>query len=206
MKSSIMLRRAGRDDWPTIAAIHAASWRSAYRGIYPDSYLDEEAPAERRAFWCEALGGMDPELDAVFLAEQAGERRRLRLRPAQGRGGGAAARQSPRASGAQGRGDRAAADRGGGGVAGRGRSRRRRFSSSCGRTMSRPGASTHVWAAARSEVFDAPTPGGGNRAAGSGALGAGGGPRRLAGRRLARHCSRLWPQMSTGSLSNGAGR
>src|SRR5687768_9004861 len=67
------LRRAGPSDWASIAAIHAASWRSAYRGIYPDSYLDEEAPAERRAFWCEAFGGMDPDLDAVFVAEQAGE-------------------------------------------------------------------------------------------------------------------------------------
>jgi ribosomal protein S18 acetylase RimI-like enzyme len=69
----ITLRRAGPSDWTAIAAIHAASWRSAYRGIYPDSYLDEKAPAERRAFWCEAFGGMDPELDVVFLAEQAGE-------------------------------------------------------------------------------------------------------------------------------------
>ena len=68
----ITLRRAGPADWAAIAAIHAASWRSAYRGIYPDSYLEEEAPAERRAFWGEAFGGMDPELDAVFLAEQSG--------------------------------------------------------------------------------------------------------------------------------------
>mgnify|MGYP004484023889 CR=1 FL=1 len=69
----IRIRRAGPADWATIAAIHAASWRSAYRGIYPDSYLDEEAPAERRAFWREAFGGMDPERDAVFLAEAEGE-------------------------------------------------------------------------------------------------------------------------------------
>jgi ribosomal protein S18 acetylase RimI-like enzyme len=73
MNPSITLRRAGPADWTAIAAIHAASWRSAYRGIYPDSYLDGEVPAERRAFWCEAFGGMDPELDAVFLAEQADE-------------------------------------------------------------------------------------------------------------------------------------
>lgn len=73
MKSSISVRGAGPDDWPAIAAIHAASWRSAYRGIYPDSHLDEEVPDERRAFWREALAAMDPELDAVFLAEDAGE-------------------------------------------------------------------------------------------------------------------------------------
>jgi ribosomal protein S18 acetylase RimI-like enzyme len=67
------LRRAGPADWAAIAAIHAASWQSAYRGIYPDAYLNEEAPAERRAYWCEAFGGMDPDLDVVLLAERAGE-------------------------------------------------------------------------------------------------------------------------------------
>lgn len=72
--SPIALRRAGPDDWAAVAAIHAASWRSAYRGIYPDSYLDEEAPGERRDFWRSALAEMDPEVDAVFLAEdEAGE-------------------------------------------------------------------------------------------------------------------------------------
>jgi ribosomal protein S18 acetylase RimI-like enzyme len=69
----IALRRAGPDDWSEVAALHAASWQSAYRGIYPDSYLDEEVPDERRAFWRDALAVMDPELDAVFLAEEAGE-------------------------------------------------------------------------------------------------------------------------------------
>jgi predicted N-acetyltransferase YhbS len=71
MNSSITLRRAGPDDWAAVAAIHAASWRSAYRGIYPDGYLDEEAAEERRAHWRRALAEMDPELDAVFLAEQS---------------------------------------------------------------------------------------------------------------------------------------
>lgn len=73
MTASIILRRAGQDDWPAVAAIHAASWRSAYRGIYPDSYLDEEVPEERRAYWRDALAAMDSELDAVFLAEEADE-------------------------------------------------------------------------------------------------------------------------------------
>ncbi|HYE28151.1 MAG TPA: GNAT family N-acetyltransferase [Allosphingosinicella sp.] len=70
--TSITLRRAGADDWAAVAAIHAASWRSAYRGIYPDAYLDGEIVEERRAFWRGALAEMDPEADAVFVAEEAG--------------------------------------------------------------------------------------------------------------------------------------
>lgn len=69
----ITLRRAGPGDWAAVAAVHAASWRSAYRGIYPDHYLDDHAPEERRAFWRRALSDWDPEVDAVFLAEETGE-------------------------------------------------------------------------------------------------------------------------------------
>lgn len=73
MTASIGLRRAGPGDWLAVAAVHSASWRSAYRGIYPDHYLDEEVPEERRAFWRSALDAMDEDLDAVFLAEDAGQ-------------------------------------------------------------------------------------------------------------------------------------
>lgn len=73
MTFAVTIRRAGAEDWPAVAAIHAASWRSAYRGIYPDSYLDREAPEERRAYWRRALTEMDAELDAVFIAETEGE-------------------------------------------------------------------------------------------------------------------------------------
>ncbi|HYD38702.1 MAG TPA: GNAT family N-acetyltransferase [Allosphingosinicella sp.] len=73
MNASVILRRAGPDDWAAVAAIHSASWRTAYRGIYPDSYLDEEATEERRRHWRSALAAMDPEIDAVFLAEAGGE-------------------------------------------------------------------------------------------------------------------------------------
>jgi GNAT superfamily N-acetyltransferase len=67
-----MIRRAGADDWAAVSAIHVASWRSAYRGIYPDSYVDREAPNERPAYWRSALAERDPEIDAVFVAEEAG--------------------------------------------------------------------------------------------------------------------------------------
>jgi len=45
------IREAGAGDADAIAALHALSWRATYRGILPDSFLDHEAEAERRAVW-----------------------------------------------------------------------------------------------------------------------------------------------------------
>ena len=42
-------------DADAVAALHAASWRSAYRGILPDSFLDHGLDDERRAAWRERL-------------------------------------------------------------------------------------------------------------------------------------------------------
>ncbi len=47
----IILRPAGPQDADAIAALHAASWRSAYRGILPDAFLDGPVVAERAARW-----------------------------------------------------------------------------------------------------------------------------------------------------------
>jgi ribosomal protein S18 acetylase RimI-like enzyme len=69
---TLVIRRAGAADWATIAGLHAASWRSAYRGIYPDRFLDDDVVEDRRTFWREALPGMAGDRDAVFLAEASG--------------------------------------------------------------------------------------------------------------------------------------
>lgn len=36
-----------------IASLHALSWQRHYRGIYPDSYLDNQVTLERRKIWLE---------------------------------------------------------------------------------------------------------------------------------------------------------
>ncbi len=64
------LRDAGADDAGRIAALHAASWRWAYRGILPDRYLDHECAAERARYWRERLSAPSPD-GFVMLAEQA---------------------------------------------------------------------------------------------------------------------------------------
>jgi hypothetical protein len=66
---TIAIRRAAGADWRAVAGLHAASWRSAYRGIYPDAFLDEEVVEDRRNFWRKALAEMNGDRGAVFLAE-----------------------------------------------------------------------------------------------------------------------------------------
>jgi len=69
----VAVRIAGAQDWPEVAALHALSWQTAYRGIYPDDFLDSAVVEDRRASWREQLPGMDGETDIVFIAEQGGE-------------------------------------------------------------------------------------------------------------------------------------
>lgn len=43
------------DDIEAVAGLHVASWRTAYRGIFTDAYLDGAAEAERRTHWTRRL-------------------------------------------------------------------------------------------------------------------------------------------------------
>jgi GNAT superfamily N-acetyltransferase len=45
------IREATQSDLESIAQLHAQSWRSAYRGILSDAYLDGDLVADRRALW-----------------------------------------------------------------------------------------------------------------------------------------------------------
>jgi GNAT superfamily N-acetyltransferase len=49
------VRLATQDDATRIAALHAASWRIAYRGILSDAYLNAGIVAERTAAWSRRL-------------------------------------------------------------------------------------------------------------------------------------------------------
>ncbi len=53
-------RAATPADAEAIAALHAASWRSTYRGAMRDAYLDGDVVAERRAVWDERLQAPAP--------------------------------------------------------------------------------------------------------------------------------------------------
>ncbi|MGW1297993.1 N-acetyltransferase family protein [Streptomyces sp. NPDC002533] len=47
----MQIRAGSRDDAGQIAALHADSWRTAYAGIMPDSYLSGPLDAEKLALW-----------------------------------------------------------------------------------------------------------------------------------------------------------
>jgi GNAT superfamily N-acetyltransferase len=47
----VTLRHATDSDSASIAQLHAESWRSAYRGILSDEYLDTRAHSERAELW-----------------------------------------------------------------------------------------------------------------------------------------------------------
>jgi GNAT superfamily N-acetyltransferase len=47
----VTLRDATESDSAAIAQLHAKSWRSAYRGILSDEYLDARAHSERAVLW-----------------------------------------------------------------------------------------------------------------------------------------------------------
>jgi hypothetical protein len=65
------LREATAADAPAIAALHVASWRSAYRGALPDAYLDGPIEAERLQTWTARLAALAP--GDVVLVAPAGE-------------------------------------------------------------------------------------------------------------------------------------
>lgn len=47
----MLIRTATQSDCASIAALHASSWRSAYRGALSDEYLAGDVVSERRQLW-----------------------------------------------------------------------------------------------------------------------------------------------------------
>lgn len=58
-------------DAPMVAELHAESWRTAYRGIYDDQWLDEQAGANRQAHWARRFAAPTA-TEAGLVAEQDG--------------------------------------------------------------------------------------------------------------------------------------
>lgn len=66
-RADLRIRTAAPADAPTIARLHAESWRRHYRGAYADSYLDGDVVADRLAVWSRRLAA--PAGTLTLLAE-----------------------------------------------------------------------------------------------------------------------------------------
>lgn len=67
-RGPITIRPIVAADAATVADLHAASWRSAYRGMLRDAYLDGDIGAERRRAWATRLEA-PIETNYGFIAE-----------------------------------------------------------------------------------------------------------------------------------------
>lgn len=63
------IRAATAADAAAIAEVHIASWRSSYRGIVDDAFLDAFDPGKRTAQWRQRLA--DPALGTVVVERDA---------------------------------------------------------------------------------------------------------------------------------------
>jgi ribosomal protein S18 acetylase RimI-like enzyme len=66
-----IIRRIVDHDTQALASIHAASWRSAYRGMLQDSFLDQDLLRNRLSLWGKRLAPI-PHGHFGYLALQAG--------------------------------------------------------------------------------------------------------------------------------------
>jgi len=64
------IRTATPDDAAAIAALHARSWQSAYRGDFTDHYLDVECPSERREAWTQRFVAPDPAMYCAVVYDE----------------------------------------------------------------------------------------------------------------------------------------
>lgn len=72
LADSVFLRAATPDDAEGVAIVRIDSWRTTYRGIIPDSYLDAMDVEESMALWRRVLTAAS-RTTSVFVAELDGE-------------------------------------------------------------------------------------------------------------------------------------
>jgi GNAT superfamily N-acetyltransferase len=68
MTASVALTPATSADAAAIALLHAQSWRSAYRGLLTDEYLDDHVLDDRTSFWSKRFSAPQPERRCVLKA------------------------------------------------------------------------------------------------------------------------------------------
>ena len=72
MFDEMIFRRAKSGDASAIARLHALSWRTTYRGILRDEFLDGPLLQNRLELWGERLMDATAENQLILVGEQAG--------------------------------------------------------------------------------------------------------------------------------------
>lgn len=72
MCPEIAIRDAVAGDASAVTALHVASWRANYRGVLPDTYLNEEAERERASHWRKSLNALAAK-DVVLVAAEGSQ-------------------------------------------------------------------------------------------------------------------------------------
>ena len=66
---SVIIRDAAESEFPTLAKLQVRSWRDVYRGILPDTYLDDEIDEDLTSRWAQLRPSGD---DLVLVADRDG--------------------------------------------------------------------------------------------------------------------------------------
>jgi ribosomal protein S18 acetylase RimI-like enzyme len=72
LMNTVTLRKASIEDFERIASLHALSWRSAYRGILSDEYLDNDLEEERKDHWRNKLARLMGKEFVILAEDQTG--------------------------------------------------------------------------------------------------------------------------------------
>ncbi len=75
MQTSARIRRARSDDATAIAKVHVETWRAAYAGIVPDSYLVRMTESGQAFTWRKLLGRKQAEETVLVVEAPTPERR-----------------------------------------------------------------------------------------------------------------------------------
>ncbi|HXA52139.1 MAG TPA: GNAT family N-acetyltransferase [Candidatus Acidoferrum sp.] len=66
------IRRAVLEDGPAIARVHVESWRTTYKGIFPESVLDQLSVPARTRFWNETLAKPPDRFVTLVACDEVG--------------------------------------------------------------------------------------------------------------------------------------
>jgi GNAT superfamily N-acetyltransferase len=66
------IRPAVVEDAPAIALVHVGSWKTTYKGIFPESVLDRLSVADRTRFWNETLAKPSARFVTLVACDEVG--------------------------------------------------------------------------------------------------------------------------------------